>query len=441
MGSYSGFQRGSNYISLLFADDILLFSKATASQVRLVGETLNLFCRASGLKVNVVKSRAMCSPFVSRQRRDLFTSISSIRFASDLGKYMGFPLLISRPKKNDFSFIVDKLRHRLASWKGKLLNKVGRLILAKLVLFSISIYSMQTFRLPTSICDDVDKTTRSFIWSKNNMDRGLHLINWETVIASLSTGGLGLRKARQVNTSLLGKLVWGLLHEKNKLCVQILTHKYLGQANVFNAVCSVSSSPIWKAISKTAVELKDGFRIRIGDGSSSLWYDEWIKDGSICSLVDYVYVSDSNFLVKDCWSNGVWNFNYLYTPLTQSIKSKIEEVLVTIFSEIADCWVWVGSLSGVYSASSCYNWFHSSSDSGESWKWIWRIHAPFKVSFLVWLAIHQSLPKNLLRTQRHLATSEICPRCGSAPVSVIHCLRDCQFAKEMWWMLGFHLDL
>ena len=189
--------RGGPAIShLLFTDDVLLSSKATAFQVRLVGENLNLFCRASGLKVNVVKSRVMCSPSVSRQRRELFTTISLIHFASDLGKYLGFPLWISRPRKNDFAFIVDKLRHRLASWKGKLLNKAGRLALAKSVLSSILIYPMQTFRLPTSICDDIDETTGSFLWSKNNVDRGLHLINWEAVIASLSASGLGLRKAR-----------------------------------------------------------------------------------------------------------------------------------------------------------------------------------------------------------------------------------------------------
>ena len=60
------FSRGGPGLShLLFADDVMLFCKAKNSQVRLVMKTLQDFCSASGLKVNVDKSRAMCSRYVS----------------------------------------------------------------------------------------------------------------------------------------------------------------------------------------------------------------------------------------------------------------------------------------------------------------------------------------------------------------------------------------
>ena len=72
------------------------FLKAFACQVRLVSDLLQDFCNASGLKVNLFKSRAMCYANVSRQRKELFNSISSIRFAADLGKYLGFPLVSKR---------------------------------------------------------------------------------------------------------------------------------------------------------------------------------------------------------------------------------------------------------------------------------------------------------------------------------------------------------
>ena len=83
-------REGPKISHLLFADDVLLFSKATVSNVRLLCDTLDMFCKVSGLKVNTFKSRAMCSYLVSRQRRELFHGISSIRFASELGRYLGF---------------------------------------------------------------------------------------------------------------------------------------------------------------------------------------------------------------------------------------------------------------------------------------------------------------------------------------------------------------
>ena len=76
-----------------------------------------------------------------------------------------------------FSFIVDELNQRLASWKGKLLNKAGRLMLVKFVLYSLPIYYMQSFWVPRSICEEINKVTRSFLWSKANLEKGWHLVN------------------------------------------------------------------------------------------------------------------------------------------------------------------------------------------------------------------------------------------------------------------------
>ena len=293
--------RGGLGIShLLFADDVLLFTKASASQVRLVSKTLQVFCRSSGLKVNVYKSRAMCSALVSRQRRDLFTSISSIRFASDLGKYLGFPLLSTKPKRRDLAFIIDKLNLRLASWKGKLLNKAGRLTLAKSVLASIPVYCMQSLWIPSTICEDIDRVTRRFIWSKRNFEKGLHLVHWDLVTKSKAVGGLAIRKAREVNISLLGKLLWALFHEPYKLWVQVLANKYLQDGSIFDVGCSSNSSHVWKAIHRTSMFFKDGFRLRLGDGSASLWYDNWTSVGPLYRVVDFVHISDSQMKVRDC---------------------------------------------------------------------------------------------------------------------------------------------
>ena len=103
---------------LLFADDVLLFCKAKNSQVHLVLDTLDDFCKASGLRVNFDKSRALCSKNVSRRRRDNFTNISSIRFTTDLGKYLGVPLVQGKVTKSTFYGLLEKINRRLASWKG-----------------------------------------------------------------------------------------------------------------------------------------------------------------------------------------------------------------------------------------------------------------------------------------------------------------------------------
>jgi hypothetical protein len=57
------------YLShLFFADDVLLFSKATTSQARVMEETFTKFFDSSGLKISISKSRAFFSNVVTRSK-------------------------------------------------------------------------------------------------------------------------------------------------------------------------------------------------------------------------------------------------------------------------------------------------------------------------------------------------------------------------------------
>ena len=174
---------------LLFADDVLLFIKARNAQIRLVTDLVERFSQASGLKINLSKSRAFYSSGNPQRKISTLTSISGIWSTPSLHKYLGFPILKGQPKKSDFSFIIEKMHTRLASWKNKLLNKPGRLTLASSVLSSIPSYYIQINWLPQSICDSIDKTTRNFIWKGTN-NKGINLVNWNTVTTPKHLGGL-----------------------------------------------------------------------------------------------------------------------------------------------------------------------------------------------------------------------------------------------------------
>ena len=84
---------GPRISHLFFADDILLFVKEKNSHVRLMQSVLDVFCKASRLRMNYDKSRIICSKRVSRRKKDKIAQISSIRVANDLGRYLGFRLI------------------------------------------------------------------------------------------------------------------------------------------------------------------------------------------------------------------------------------------------------------------------------------------------------------------------------------------------------------
>jgi hypothetical protein len=101
------------------------------------------FSQASGLKINLSKSRDFYSTSTPQAKINRLTSISGIRSTTSLDKYLGFPILKGRPKRSDFHFIIEKMQSRLVSWKHRLLNKPGRVTLASSVLSSIHSYYMQ----------------------------------------------------------------------------------------------------------------------------------------------------------------------------------------------------------------------------------------------------------------------------------------------------------
>ena len=252
--------RGGPAIShLFFADDVLLFCKAKKAQVRVVMDTIQEFCSISGLKVNVEKSRAMCSPNVNRRKRDSISSCTSIRFTSNIGRYLGIPILRGRVRNADFHPVIEKLKSRLATWKSTLLNKAGKVCLARSVFSSIPINFMQALWIPRGVCSEIDRITRKFIWSKDINHRGLHLVNWETVTKPTRLGGLGIRQSRQANVSLLGKHVWKMLSDHNSLSVQVLKAKYLKDEPVILTPTKRNCSYLWCGILKAASVIKGGF--------------------------------------------------------------------------------------------------------------------------------------------------------------------------------------
>jgi ribonuclease HI len=425
---------------LFFADDVLLFAKATKSQALTIDSTLKRFADLSGLKVNASKSKVFFSSNTRRGKISSIVTSTGINRTLSLEKYLGFPMMHGRLQRRDFAFLEEKISRSLASWKNKLLNKAGRLTLVKSVLNSIPNYYMQVAWLPQTTCDFIDRTTRNFLW-KGSSNKGIHLVGWDKITKPKKLGGLGIRKAREANTSLLGKLVWNIHKNNEALWVQTIKHKYLKDDVLLN-IAKKPGSVTWNAIFKALSALKEGYQFRLGNGNSSFWFTDWSGSGILANHVLYVDIHDLEMRVRDVYIDDNWNFSLLYTNLPVEMKDMLNSLTINLNSSVNDCHTWKGSLNGTYTARDGYYWLNRNSFTADttntgSWSWIWQTPAPEKIKFFLWTVVHNSLPTCDMLTHRGILQSNLCPRCNNHVETTLHCLRDCDFNQSIWKSIGF----
>lgn len=61
------------------------------------------------------------------------------------------------------------------------------------------------------------------------------------------------------------------------------------------------------------MNLKDGFKVRIGNETVPVWYDKWIGNDLLCNLVPFVNIQNTNLQLKDIYDDGNWYFERLAT--------------------------------------------------------------------------------------------------------------------------------
>nr|KYP64367.1 Putative ribonuclease H protein At1g65750 family [Cajanus cajan] len=116
-------------------------------------------------------------------------------------------MLQGKTKIAEFNQLLDRVNNQVASWKNKLLNKAGHLCLIKSTLTSIPVYIMQSHWISQAICDRINQACHRMLWAKPGASYYWSLVGWNTISKPLEMGGLGVREARHMNISLLGKLI------------------------------------------------------------------------------------------------------------------------------------------------------------------------------------------------------------------------------------------
>jgi hypothetical protein len=102
-------RRGPRISHLFFADDSIIFCRATSNECRALHNLLALYANASGQVVNNDKTALFFSCNTSQITRDSICSMFGSNPTTRFEKYLGLPLVVGRAKRRAFNEIKDRV--------------------------------------------------------------------------------------------------------------------------------------------------------------------------------------------------------------------------------------------------------------------------------------------------------------------------------------------
>lgn len=264
---------------LLYADDATFFVKADLVQADRLRSLITNFCTWSGQTVNWGKSVIHFSKETPPALKRHICQLLCMTECSHKQLYLGHPFCKPVSKKIAFMELLEKLKGRLAGWRGRLLSQAGRLTLIKSVISSCPLHSMQVFLWPKQLTTKLDSLTRDFFWGfSSDCGRRLYLRSWSSICCPLTEGGLGLRKFHTINLAFIAKLGWQILTRTPGIWVNLIRARYLrGRRSLDLHKCPPNASWIMQGIWKSRSLILQNLCIKLGSESTAPIFDSpWL---------------------------------------------------------------------------------------------------------------------------------------------------------------------
>jgi hypothetical protein len=434
---------------LLFADDSLLFLKASDEGAREIVSLLEQYCNASGQRINLDKSSIFFSKGCPEGIRESIKAILNVANETLNEKYLGMPSDVGRSKSGVFKYLKDRIWKKIQGWLEQILASGGKEVLIKSVAQAIPVFSMSCFKLPRGLCSAINSMLQSFWWGCKDGKRKTCWVSWETMCSPKFAGGLGFRDIELFNLAMLARQAWRILQNPATLSARILKAVYFPTVDFLQASLGHSPSQVWRALVEGRDMMAQGLIRRIGTGeSTNAWDQNWLpRDFMLRPLACKKRnppMRVAEFIDQTSATWRVERIQEFFLPMDAEVIQSIP--LST--RRMDDRWAWHYERNGILTVRSVYrllvqtkkrmeDWLEDrgSGSNGEreqrDWQRLWKVQVPSKLRIFLWRLAHHSLPTADVRHRRRMAETNRCSICGDAD-SWRHSLINCTVARCVW---------
>ncbi|XP_074304572.1 uncharacterized protein LOC141639314 [Silene latifolia] len=219
---------------LLFADDLLMFSKGDVQSIMLILRVLATFSGSSGLKVNAAKSEVVFNGVSEVLKQDI-AQVSGFQEGTLPFKYLGIPIQPGRLTKADCNVLLEKIVSRIRGIGARKLSYAGRLVL-------------------------INSIITGHLW-------------WHGImfVKVKKEGGLGIKDAGVWNIASVGKLVNWIYTKADRLWVLWIDHVYMKGADWTDYHPPPDSNWNWRNICRVKDLLVGGYQDSCWTGSTGTY--------------------------------------------------------------------------------------------------------------------------------------------------------------------------
>nr|GEY34914.1 RNA-directed DNA polymerase, eukaryota [Tanacetum cinerariifolium] len=210
-----------NLSHMFYADDAVFVGQWSDSNINTLIHLLDCFYRASGLRMNMSKSKIMGVHVEGGMVKHAASKLGCLTLNTPF-YYLGSKVGGSMSRVQAWKEVIDKVKSRLSKWIIKALFIGGRLTLLKSVLGSIPIFHMSIFRVPSSVLHTLESIRGQFFNGHEVGSNKATRVKWNSVLTAKDNGGLGVSSLYALNRGLMMNWVWRFYNQKTSLWANVI---------------------------------------------------------------------------------------------------------------------------------------------------------------------------------------------------------------------------
>ncbi|KAL9426438.1 hypothetical protein AB3S75_033257 [Citrus x aurantiifolia] len=358
--------------------------------------------------------------------------------------------MVGRKKVSLFKEIKLRILSKISGWQSKFFSSGGREVLIKAVAQAVPAYAMSVFRLPSTLCDDIQRAVAGFWWRAKKDRKSIHWTKWESLCHAKGRGGLGFRDFACFNQALIAKQSWRIIQNPESLLTKILQAIYFKSCEFLQAKLRSKPSFIWRSILWGRQIIQKGMRWRIGSGDSvQVYKSQWIPRPQNFKPIAPATLSEDANVACLIDANHQWKETLIHQHFSKEDAEKILQIQLPN-SPQPDQILWHYDKKGQYSVKSGYQIARKIKHSDESscsenssgqWNVIWAMELPEKIKIFTWRAVKNLLPTAENLWKRRVVHDPICSRCKMKAGSIVHAILECKPARQIWKLTPYYAEM